>query len=140
MRIAALTWCAVRACLATPSAYRWLSEDAGGGIEALEQRTGHPVGYQYKLPSQPDVLPLPNAMLVAPATSNTLNIVIEAIGLQIPVVALPHWNDAQDRQPAIARSVQELRAVAVTVLLGEGGFTPHRRCEWVGWCQRFGCH
>ncbi|MFL4909510.1 flavoprotein [Streptomyces sp. MMS24-I2-30] len=125
----------------TPSAYRWLSEDAVGEIEALEQRTGHPVRSQYKLPSQPDVLPPPDAMLVAPTTSNTLNkwaagisdtlalgLITEAIGMQIPTVALPHWNDAQGRHPAVTRSVQELRAAGVTVLLGDrsqGGFIPH---------------
>lgn len=37
----------------TPSAYRWLSEDVEGEIEALTELTGHPVRWQYKLPSQP---------------------------------------------------------------------------------------
>ena len=123
----------------TPSAYRWLSEDAPGEIEALEQSTGHPVRYQYKLPSQPDVLPAPDAMLVTPTTANTLNkwaagisdtlalgLITEGIGLEIPTVALPHWNDAQQRHPAVARNVRELREAGVTVLLGEGGFTPHK--------------
>ncbi|MFD7057212.1 flavoprotein [Streptomyces mirabilis] len=123
----------------TPSAYRWATEDAEGEIEALEHLTGHPVRWQYKLPSQPDVLPAPDAILVAPLTSNTLNkwaagtsdtlalgLITEAIGLQIPITALPHWNDAQAAHPAVPRSVETLRAAGVTILLGEGGFTPHK--------------
>ncbi|MFG2112246.1 flavoprotein [Streptomyces sp. NPDC048718] len=123
----------------TPSAYRWAAEDTEGEIKALEKLTGHPVRWQYKLPSQSDVLPSPDALLVAPLTSNTLNkwaagisdtlalgLITEGIGLGLPIVALPHWNDAQGGHPAVARSVQELRAAGVTILLGEGGFVPHK--------------
>ncbi|MGC5000598.1 flavoprotein [Streptomyces sp. DT195] len=122
----------------TPSAHRWLAEDAEGEIEALERLTGHPVRHQYKLPSQPDVLPAPDAMLVAPLTNNTLakwatavsdtlalGLITEGIAL-VPIVALPHFNDAQAAHPAVARHVEFLREAGVTVLLGEGGFTPHK--------------
>lgn len=88
----------------TPSAHRWLTEDAEGEIQALEELTGHPVRWQYKLPSQPDLLPPPDAILVA----------------------LPHFNDAQAAHPAVQKHVDFLREAGVTVLLGEGGFTPHK--------------
>ncbi|MFE7409489.1 flavoprotein [Streptomyces laurentii] len=123
----------------TPSAYRWASEDTESEIAALEQLTGHPVRHQYKLPSQEDVLPSPDALLVAPLTANTVNkwaagisdtlalgLITEGIGLGLPIVALPHWNDAQGGHPAVARSVRVLRDAGVTVLLGEGGFVPHK--------------
>ncbi|MFE0190925.1 flavoprotein [Streptomyces sp. NPDC059008] len=123
----------------TPSAYRWAKEDAEGEIETLEQLTGHPVRYQYKLPSQDDVLPPPHALLVAPLTSNTINkwaagisdtlalgLITEGLGLGLPIVALPHWNEAQDAHPAVARNVDFLRVAGVTVLYGEGGFVPHQ--------------
>lgn len=123
----------------TPSAYRWANEDAEGEIEALQKLTGHPVRWQYKLPSQDDVLPPPDALLVAPLTSNTLakwatavsdtlalGLITEGIGLGLPIVALPHFNDAQAAHPAVARHVQVLRDAGVTVLLGEGGFVPHK--------------
>ncbi|MFF1700065.1 flavoprotein [Streptomyces sp. NPDC058257] len=123
----------------TPSAYRWASEDAEGEVEALEALTGHPVRHQYKLPSQDDVLPTADALLVAPLTANTVNkwaagisdtlalgLITEGIGLQLPIVALPHWNNAQDAHPAVGRSVQTLRDAGVTVLLGGEGFVPHR--------------
>ncbi|MCS0606004.1 flavoprotein [Streptomyces sp. LP11] len=122
----------------TPSAHRWLTEDAEGEIEALEELTGHPVRWRYKLPSQPDVLPAPDAILVAPLTNNTLakwatavsdtlalGLITEGIAL-VPIVALPHFNDAQAAHPAVQKHVDFLREAGVTVLLGEGGFTPHK--------------
>jgi hypothetical protein len=118
----------------TPSAARWLNADMSG----LAKLTGHPVRTDYKLPGQPDALPPPDAILVAPATFNTLNkwtqgiadtlalgLVTEAIGLQLPLVALPYLNQAQAAHPALGRSVEFLRANGVTVLLGDGGFVPH---------------
>ncbi|MEU7162614.1 flavoprotein [Streptomyces chrestomyceticus] len=122
-----------------PSAYRWATEDAEGEIEALGALTGHPVRHQYKLPSQDDVLPPPDALLVAPLTSNTLakwataisdtlalGLITEGIGLGLPTVALPHFNNAQAAHPAIARHVAFLREAGVTVLLGDNGFVPHK--------------
>jgi hypothetical protein len=53
----------------TPTAARWLEGELG----ELEKTTGHPVRSAYKLPSEPDVLPAPDAILVAPATSNTIS-------------------------------------------------------------------
>jgi hypothetical protein len=118
----------------TPSAARWLDVE----LAELAKLTGHPVRTAYKLPGQPDVLSPPDAILVAPATFNTLNkwaqgiadtlalgLLTEGIGLQLPIVALPYLNQAQARHPALNRSVEFLRANGVTVLLGEGGFVPH---------------
>ncbi|MFG3001337.1 flavoprotein [Streptomyces sp. NPDC048340] len=109
-----------------------------GEIEAFQELTGHPVRWQYKLPSQPDVLPAPDAILVAPLANNTLakwataisdtlalGLITEGIGLGLPIVALPHFNDAQAAHPAVARNIAFLRDAGVTVLLGESGFVPH---------------
>jgi hypothetical protein len=122
-------------CLVTtPSARRWIDAE----VSELEQLTGHVVRSEYKLPEQADVLPPPNAILVAPATFNTLNkwaagisdtlalgLVTEAIGLPLPIVSLPYLNNAQAAHPALNRSVSFLRDCGVTVLLGKGGFVPH---------------
>lgn len=118
----------------TPSAHRWLEPT----LPALHDLTGHPVRHQYKLPDEPDVLPSPDALLVAPATLNTLTkwadghadtlalgLITEAIGLQLHQVALPYINSAQAAHPAFTRAVTTLRECGVTVLLGEGGHTPH---------------
>ena len=119
----------------TPSAYCWLDAST---LSALTDLTGHPVRHQYKLPDEPDVLPSPDALLVAPATLNTLTkwadghadtlalgLITEAIGLRLPQVALPYVNAAQAAHPAFSRAVTTLRECGVTVLLGEGGHTPH---------------
>ncbi|MFJ8387703.1 flavoprotein [Streptomyces sp. NPDC094438] len=68
----------------------------------------------------------PHVLLVAPLTSNTLTkwatamsdtlalgLITEGIGMGLPIVALPHFNDAQAAHPAIAGHVDTL-----TVRLG----------------------
>jgi phosphopantothenoylcysteine decarboxylase len=51
------------ACLlAMPSATKFLD------LPALAKQTGHPVRSDYKDPSDPDSLPEPDAVVVAPAT------------------------------------------------------------------------
>jgi hypothetical protein len=42
-------------------------------LAGLAELTGHPVRSQYKQPDDPDVLPPPDAFVVAPATFNTIN-------------------------------------------------------------------
>ncbi|WP_328507304.1 flavoprotein [Streptomyces sp. NBC_00391] len=118
----------------TPSAHRWVEPD----LAELRELTGHPVRHEYKHPDSADVLPPPDAILVAPVTLNTLTkwadghadtlalgLVTEALGLELPLVALPFINRAQAAHPALARGVSVLREYGVTMLLGEGGFVPH---------------
>ena len=118
----------------TPTAARWLEPD----LADLAKATGHPVRSSYKLPSEPDVLPAPDAILVAPATSNTINkwalgisdtlalgLITEGIGKRLPLVALPYFNQAQAAHPAVPSSVAVLRGTGVRLLLGEGGYEPH---------------
>ena len=126
----------------SPSAHRWVTEDPdpelGFELDALAELTGHPVRHQYKLPSQADVLPPPDALLVAPLTCNSLNkwgagisdslalgLATEFMGMGRPVVAVPHFNAAQANQPAVEIHVARLRQAGVNLLLGPGGFVPH---------------
>ncbi|GGY20375.1 hypothetical protein GCM10010358_83320 [Streptomyces minutiscleroticus] len=100
--------------------------------------------HQYKLPSQGDVLPDPDALLAAPCTLNTftkwadghadtlaLRLLTEGLGLDhLPTVTLPYINAAQARHPVLPRAVATLRAAGVHVLLDDGtsqgkGFRPH---------------
>lgn len=120
----------------TPTATVWLADD----LAALQKSTGHPVRSAYKLPGQPDVLPPPDAVLVAPASSNTiikwawgisdtlaLGLITEGIGKGLPLVALPHLNAAQAAHPGFSRSVEALRAAGVRILLGvDDGYEPHQ--------------
>jgi len=91
--------------------------------------TGHPVRSAYKLPGEPDVLPPPSALLVAPATFNTINkwaagisdtlalgLINEALGMQIPVVAVPLIGRTLAVHPAVVTSLATLRQAGVTVL------------------------
>ncbi|MDX2602009.1 flavoprotein [Streptomyces caniscabiei] len=118
----------------TPSAHRWVESD----LDELRGLTGHPVRHAYKHPDAADVLPPADAILAAPVTLNTLTkwadghsdtlalgLLTEAIGLELPLVALPFVNRAQAAHPALSRGVSVLRGCGVTVLLGEGGFVPH---------------
>ena len=111
--------------LTTPSARRFT--DTG----ALERQTGHPVRSEYKNPGEPDLLPDPDAVIVAPATVNTINkwaagicdtlalgILVEAIGKRLPVVALPSTNEAHAAHPAFTENIGKLRSWGVSVLFG----------------------
>jgi len=116
----------------TPTADRWLADER----KALAELTGHPVRSAYKLPGRPDVHPPADAMLVAPATSNTLNkwaagisdtlalgLIVEAIGKGLPLVALPWVNAALSGHPAFSAGVALLRSAGVHMLGGdEHGF------------------
>jgi phosphopantothenoylcysteine decarboxylase len=111
--------------LTTPSARRFTD------IAALERQTGHPVRSEYKNPGEPDVLPDPDAVIVAPATVNTVNkwaagicdtlalgILVEAIGKRLPIVALPSTNQAHAAHPAFTENIGKLRSWGVSVLFG----------------------
>jgi phosphopantothenoylcysteine synthetase/decarboxylase len=118
--------------LATPSATKFLD------TEALERQTGHPVRHDYKDPSDPDVLPEPDAIIVAPTTVNTINkwatgicdtlalgILVEAIGKKLPVVALPFTNYAHAMHPAFGENIEKLRSWGIRVLYGPDVYPLH---------------
>ncbi|MFK0217398.1 flavoprotein [Streptomyces vinaceus] len=118
----------------TPTGAEWLADD----IDGLAALTGHPVRSRYKRPGAPDVWPKADAILVAPATFNTVNawalgltdrfvvgVVAEGIGKRIPTAVMPCVNAAYVQHKAFDRSVQDLREMGVRVLYGEGGFMPN---------------
>lgn len=101
----------------------------------LEQLTRHPVRSEYKHPDEPDVLPRADAIIVFPATFNTLNkwafgisdtlavgLLSEYTGLKKPIVAVPCFKTGGglDTNPAFARSVRLLRRWGIQVL-----YEPH---------------
>ena len=99
---------------------------------------------QYKDPGEPDVLPPPDAIIVAPATVNSVNkwaagicdtlalgILVEAIGLKLPIVAVPWSNAAHRAHPAFAENVGKLRSWGVHVLDDEyADEPPVREFPW----------
>ncbi|WP_433247149.1 flavoprotein [Actinomadura nitritigenes] len=117
--------------IATPSALDFID------AEALEAQTGRPVRSQYRKPGEPRS-PKADAIIVAPATYNTINkwaagisdtyalgILSEAPALGIPVVVLPFVNTALASRSAFHRSVGNLRLEGARILLGPGQFEPH---------------
>jgi phosphopantothenoylcysteine synthetase/decarboxylase len=101
-------------------------------VPALAALSGHPVRSEYKNPGDPDLLPDPDAMAVAPATVNTLTkwsagiadtlalgLLVEAIGKGLPIVALPFTNSAMAAHPAFGEAITRLRSWGVKVLHGD---------------------
>lgn len=104
---------------------------------ALERQTGHPVPDQYRRTGEADLLPPADAIIVCPATFNTINklaagisdtfalgLLTEAIGKRLPLVIAPALNSAQAVHWAFARSLAELRAAGIVVLYGPGVYEP----------------
>jgi phosphopantothenoylcysteine synthetase/decarboxylase len=117
--------------IATPAALDFFD------VAAIADQTGSPVRSQYAQPGAPRSL-IPDAILVAPATYNTINkwargisdtyalgTLAEATGLGAPIVVLPFVNTALAGRAPFRRSVESLRAEGVKILLGPGGFQPH---------------
>jgi phosphopantothenoylcysteine synthetase/decarboxylase len=117
--------------IATPAALGFID------VPRLEKQTGRPVRSQYRNPGEPRS-PRADAIIVAPATYNTINkwaagisdtyalgILSEAPGLQIPTVVLPFVNSALAGRRAFRHSVDELQKEGVRILLGAEEFEPH---------------
>jgi len=120
-------------CVLTTRSGRRFADIAG-----LERLTGHPVRSDYKDPGEPDVLPSADAIIVAPATVNTMNkwaagicdtlalgILVEAIGKGTPTVAMPFTNRAHAAHPAFVENVARLRSWGVVVLFGPDVYPLH---------------
>ena len=107
----------------TPSAAGWLD------LDVLAAQTGYPVRSTYKRPDQPDLLPRPDAVIAVPATFNTVNkwvagisdtlalgLLNEAIGMDLPVLAVPYTSPPLTLHPAYRRSLDLLGSWGVTVV------------------------
>jgi phosphopantothenoylcysteine synthetase/decarboxylase len=117
--------------IATPAALEFFDQ------AAIETQTGNPVRSHYRTPGTPRS-ELADAIIVAPATYNTINkwaqgisdtyalgVLAETTGLGVPIVVLPFVNSALAGRPPFRRSVDALRAEGVQVLIGPGGVEPH---------------
>ncbi|GAA0970768.1 flavoprotein [Acrocarpospora macrocephala] len=117
--------------IATPPALTFID------VQQLEAQTGRPVRSQYRTPGEPKS-PRADAIIVAPATYNTINkfvqgiadtyalgLLAEAPGLGIPVIILPFVNSALAQRTPFQHAVDTLRTEGVHILLGPGEFQPH---------------
>ena len=118
--------------VASPDGLKFIDETA------LEKRTGYPVRSRYKDPADPDLLPPADAIVVAPATTNTINkwaagisdtlplgLLVEGLGKGLPIVAAPFTNSAQAAHPAFQENLGRLRRWGVSVLYGEEFYPLH---------------
>ncbi|MET9352060.1 flavoprotein [Streptomyces sp. NPDC006617] len=94
--------------------------------DAVEARTGRPIRSAWRTPGDPRPFPAPDAVVVAPATFNTINkwaagladtlavaTLCEASGLGVPVAVLPCVGEALASHPAYRESLARLRTMGV---------------------------
>lgn len=119
--------------IATPEGTKFINKPL------LEKLTGHPVRYEYKRPEEPDVLPRADAIVVFPATFNTMNkwalgisdtlalgLLCEYTGLKMPIVAVPCFRTGGglDGHPAFFRSIDLLRSYGICVIYEPEAYPP----------------
>ncbi|MGW5306002.1 flavoprotein [Streptomyces griseoluteus] len=112
--------------IATPAAMNGFFDAPGAA-----SRTGRPVRSAWRSPADPRPFPSPDAVVVAPATFNTVNkwaagiadtlavgTLCEALGLGVPIAVLPGVGEALAVHPAYQESLTRLRGLGVR--FGEG--------------------
>ncbi|GAA3457994.1 flavoprotein [Saccharothrix longispora] len=113
-----------RVCvIATPTAASWVN------LDDLADRTGTPVRSQPGLPGQRDPLPRADALLVAPATFNTINkwahgisdnlalgLLNELLATDVPILVVPCVKQLLRDHPAYTASVAALTAMHVAFM------------------------
>ena len=125
--------------IATPQATKFIDK------ALLERLTGYPIRTEYKHPEEPDVLPRADAIIVFPATFNTINkwalgisdtlalgLLCEYMGLHMPIVAVPCvlTGSGLDSHPAFFRSMDFLRDCGVHVLYEPEKYPPKNEVPW----------
>ncbi|GAA3782520.1 flavoprotein [Streptomyces chiangmaiensis] len=106
--------------IATPLALRFFDTDA------VEAQTGRPIRSAWRIPGEARPFPDPDAVVVAPATFNTVNkwaagladtlalgTLCEAYGLGVPVAVLPCVSEALAAHPAYRASLERLGGMGV---------------------------
>lgn len=117
--------------IATPAALEFID------LPSLTAQSGHTIRSQYRRPGE-SRSPRADAIIVAPATYNTINkwaagiadtyalgLLAEAPGIEVPTVVLPFVNSVLAGRQAFLRSVAQLNDEGVHILLGQGAFEPH---------------
>lgn len=115
----------------TTTAASWID------LDDLAQVTRHTVRTRPRLPDEADELPPATAVLVAPATFNTLNqwaagindslplgLLNELLGLRIPIVVAMYCKAPLAAHPAYRPNVALLEGAGATVLEGERSIMP----------------
>jgi phosphopantothenoylcysteine synthetase/decarboxylase len=118
--------------IATAAAAEWFDADA------VLRATGAMLRESRSDPSQPNRLPLPDVLIVCPATFNTVNkaalgiadshahsFVCECVASRVPTILVPMINDRLWSHPALAANLERLRSTGVGFLdVCTGGSQP----------------
>ena len=113
--------------IATPLAMKWLD------VDTVERASGHPVQHEFHEPGEERFGPPGDAILLSPATFNTINqwaagmndnlalgVLNEGLGAGVPIIAQPHVNAALAAHPAYRRSLELLIDAGVTFTAVDG--------------------
>ena len=109
--------------IATPYATRFID------TPLLTTLTGHPIKSDYRHPQEQDSLPKADAIVVLPATFNTINkwaagitdtlaigILCEAMGYGVPIVAVPYLKQQLAKHPVFSKNLALLRECDIDIL------------------------
>ena len=131
----------------TPAAVEFLD------VLAVEELSGHPARSRHRQFGEPGTFPRADAIVVAPATYNTINkwahgsadnyalgLLAELVPLGVPTAVLPFLNAALAANPVLARSIAELQLMGVRVLVGRGQFEPHQPGTGAQWIETYPWH
>ncbi|MEU6721239.1 flavoprotein [Nonomuraea sp. NPDC046802] len=112
-------------------------------VAELERLTGDLVRSTYRMPQDPKGLPPADAVIVAPATFNTINkwangiadtfavgLLCEVMGFGVPILTVPLLKDALARHLAFQRSLDTLREMGVRVLFDPAAPPQSRMPSW----------
>ena len=123
--------------IATPLGLRFIDTDR------LASLTGGPVRSEWRMPGEAKALPPAEAVIVAPATFNTINkwatgitdtfavgLLCELTGFGVPIVAVPLLKDALARHVAFGPNLDALRSMGVRVLFDPSAPPDARMPPW----------
>ena len=123
--------------IATPYATRFID------IPLLTTLTGHPIKSDYRPPEEQDSLPKADAIVVVPATFNTINkwaagitdtfatgILCEAIGYGVPIVAVPYLKQQLAQHPVFLKNLALLRECGIHISYEPEQYPSPRAIPW----------
>lgn len=112
-------------------------------VETLERATDHPVRSAWRRPDEPASVPDADAVVVAPATFNTVNKCVagvadtvasatfaEYLGRSVPMVVAPCVNQDLSRHPTFRNNLNVLREWGATLLFDDDAPRDDRMAPW----------
>jgi phosphopantothenoylcysteine synthetase/decarboxylase len=111
--------------------------------DRLTDLTGEPVRSEFRMPGESNGMPTADAVIVAPATFNTINkwacgiadtfaiaLLCELMGFDVPIVAVPLLKEALARHVAFTANLNVLRSMGVRVLFDPSAPPDARMPPW----------